>query len=158
MKITQIPRGKIHHVYSGFDASLTVKDFWVWCSEQGIKTLDMSFFKSLVGSDFQNLEFNKLFSKLQQLEDENKFIKSRLPKYIMRMSMRASWKVGFTTTDDPDTLILPFLDNIFGPDKVKTAPATPAVISIEVWLNDDADLATIEFYQVSNPELFYHRL
>lgn len=152
-----LPRFKIHNIHSAFGTGENLMEFWVYCSENNIKSLSLDFFKSLLkNSQFDAKDFRKFWNKLQDLENNTHFIKSKLPKYIMSLPIARPVYWSVPGEFDKETKILPFLDNIFSNDEVKVVVATPTIVMIDVWLKDDADLATLEFYQISNPELFYH--
>lgn len=130
--------------------------FWVNCVENRILSISEEYLKSKLNFDKQ-IDRVKFLKKLRSTEKSN--LKNVLPKYIVVQSMshiRFDWSIVNTYSDE--ARIIEIFDIVAGKNNVhiRRPDNRMEIIQLEVWINDDDDLASLEFYQLSHPELFYY--
>jgi len=147
-KIPKFNRYDIEKMLSDAD---TLPNFWVTLCETGFVSISRKYVISVLNLGINDNEYVKFLKKLKNIDKSA--IKSYLPKYIVVQPIRMNNK------DKPESdgqKLLKVLDETLGNQVVKIVPVRPGFAQIEIWLKDDAELATLEFYQISNPELFYY--
>lgn len=145
-----IPRFTIHNIHDIAKASKTVGNFWLFIRELRIDSIIEEYLKGKLSID-KHINYGKFLNKIKRLDIS--LIKNIVPKFIVIQEFN---KFAKHNEFDKNERILEILELAVGAGQLKISIPRPYWIQVEIWLNDDADLAALEFHQISNKELFFY--
>jgi hypothetical protein len=156
--LKEVPNFVLHNVTELFNSSPDMCEFLVRCGETNIRSIDAKLLSTKMNNIYKNEQLEDASKFLQKLKPLKKEIFSNLlPKYIITIPCSTfDFRKG---EENNNVKIFELLSDMFGADRIKIpTPRTSSLLLLEIWLLDDGELATFDFYKISNKDLFYKQI